>query len=400
MEALASGSWLIRERVTRVAAISAVFAFGMLVFLWLGGHGTLDPFGKPIGADFTAFWNAGRIADTNAPARAWNQALLNDSIRATHGTEYATAWLYPPVFLLVAAPLARLPYLLALFLWQLGSLVAAGLALNAILKTRRDATIALASPLSALVLANGQNSLVTAASIGAGLLLAERRPLVAGILFGALLYKPQLALIIAPYLLFTRNWRALLAAAAVAASLILSSILIWGVASWSAFFSSVGYGRFYMEQGSVGFFKSASLFSMARLWGADVSIAYAIQALGAVAALLIVWKARAAPELARPAAVCAAIALSTPYLLDYDMAVVGIGGAFLYAEARKTGFNDCERIVLAFIWIVPWISRPAADFALLPLGPIAMIALAWMSLRRVRQGIAIPPFTCSVCPVT
>ena len=372
----------------------------MLVFLWFGGHGTLDYFGKPIGSDFTAFWNAGHIADAGDPARAWNQSLLNQAVRAQHHADYGTAWLYPPVFLLIAAPLGAMPYLPALLLWQIASLGLAALVLKTILKNWRDALVALASPLSPLVLANGQNSFLTAALLGLGLVFAPRRPLTAGALFGGLVYKPQLGLVIAPYLLLTRNWRALASASAVAATLVVLTLMLWGAESWTAFASSLAYGRTYMEQGSVGFFKSVSLFAMARQWGAGVGLAYAIQVLGLLGAGWLLLSARNASAFVQAGGVCAAAALSTPYLLDYDMTVVGIGGAFLYAEAKRTGFGQYERLALAFIWIAPWISRPAAQYAGIPLGMIAILLLAWMCHRRVRQGIAIPPLTCSVCPVT
>ena len=400
MEALRTGDWLTRERVTRIAAISAAFGVAMLAFLWLAGHGTLDYFGKPIGSDFTAFWSAGHIADSSNPARAWDQALLNEAVRAKHGADYGTAWLYPPVFLFAAAPLGALPYLPALLLWQILSLSLAAAVLKAILKDWRDTLIALASPLSPLVLANGQNSFLTAALLGLGLVLAQRRPATAGALLGGLVYKPQLGLVIAPYLLLTRNWRALGAAIAVAVALVAVSVSLWGIESWSAFASSLAYGRVYMEQGAVGFFKSVSLFAMAREWGSSVDLAYVIQMVGVLGGAWILWTIRKTEEFVRAAGVCLAAAFSTPYLLDYDMTVVGIGAAFLYAEAMRTRFAPYERSILAFVWIAPWISRPAAQYTTIPLGVIAMLLLAWMSYRRVRHGIAIPPFTCSVCPVT
>src|SRR5256885_666021 len=81
-----------------------------LLFLWFGRSGTVDYFGQPVGSDFTAFWNAGRLANAGEASRAWNHAALNASIQATHGTSYEAAWLYPPVFLLVMALLATMPY--------------------------------------------------------------------------------------------------------------------------------------------------------------------------------------------------------------------------------------------------------------------------------------------------
>ena len=186
----------------------------------------------------------------------------------------------------------------------------------------------------------------------------------------------------------------------VATLLVAASAMLWGTAAWAAFPQGLANGRTWMEQGTSDFYKSASLFSAARLWGATIPVAYAVQALGLVAGLFLVWRASAAPAAVRNAAVCAAIALSTPYLMDYDMATIGLGAAFLYAEGRRTGFAAFERSILAFVWMAPWFSRPAAQFLSLPLGPLAMILLAAMVVRRARQGIAIPPLTCNVCPVT
>jgi hypothetical protein len=382
MEALRTGDWLTRERVTAVVAISAVCGTAMLLFLWLARHGTVDYFGSPVGSDFTAFWNAGRIANAGDASRAWDQRLLNDMIRHTHGVDYGAAWIYPPVFLLLAAPLAGLPYLSALFVWQALSFGALAVVLKAILKDSRATLIALASPLTPLVLANGQNSFITAALLGGGLLLAERKPGIAGGLLGGLVYKPQLAIVFGPLWLFTRNWRALAGSVIAALALVGLSIAIWGADCWPAWQGSLRYGRYYMEQGAVGFYKSASLFSMARLWGATVPIAYAVQAAGAIAGIALIWTLRAAPPLVRAAATCAAAAISTPYLLDYDMAVIGLGGAFLYAEARKHGFRSFERSALAFIWIAPWISRPAAEYARLPLGVTSLLLLTLLAWRR------------------
>jgi hypothetical protein len=178
----------------------------------------------------------------------------------------------------------------------------------------------------------------------------------------------------------------LISAAITATALIGLSLILWGPSSWRAFFDSLSIGRVYMEQGAVGFYKSASLFAMMRQWGASLPFSYVVQAAGAVAALFVLWRARSASGNVRAATVCAAAALSTPYLVDYDMAVVGLGGVFLYAEAKRNGFLPYERSVLAFIWIAPWFSRPAGELLMLPLGPVAMALLAWVAVRRARSG--------------
>lgn len=385
---LASGVWLTASRVRAIAVISGLFGAAMLAFLALAGEGTLDPFGQPIGTDFSAFWHAGKIANGGNPAAAWDLEVLNASVRATHsGSDFATAWVYPPVFLLVAAPLAALPYLPALFIWQLLSLVAVAVALNAILKDRLAVLICLASPLTPMVLGHGQNAFLTAGLLGLGLVfLTQARAAGAGA-FGGLVYKPQLALQLAPLLLFTRNWRALAAAAISAMLLIGISVCLWGLEAWAAFIESTATSRQFMEEGAVGFHKSASLFSIARLWGAPISWAYALQVAGAVGGIALLWRLRSAPPFLLCAGACAAVGVSTPYLLDYDVAVTGIGAAFLYAEAHRPGFLSYERTILAYVWIAPWFARQAAEVAGLPLLPVSTLLVALLALRRAEASI-------------
>ena len=265
--------------------------------------------------------------------------------------------------------------------------------------------IALASPLTAMVLANGQNAFVTAALLCAGLTQLERRPLLAGAILGGLAFKPQLALIIVPLLLFTRNWRAATAAGASVSCMVAASLALWGLEGWRAFMDGASVARMLLETGSYGLNKSASLFSMMRQWGAPLSWSYVVQVVGSVAAVFIIFRLRSLSPLLRSAAVCGGIALSTPYLMDYDMATVGVGAAFLFVAGNRDGFLSYERSALALIWVAPWFSRPVAEFLTIPLGPIATILLLALTWRRAKttsqlQGIAIPPFTCSVCPVT
>jgi hypothetical protein len=383
---LASGVWLTGSRVRAIAVISGLFGAAMLAFLALAGEGTLDPFGQPIGTDFSAFWHAGRIANGGNPAAAWDLELLNTSVRATHaGSDFATAWVYPPVFLLVASPLAALPYLPALLVWQLLGVVLIIWALSAILKDRLAVLVCLASPLTPMVLGHGQNAFLTSALLGGGLLaLAADRPGRAG-MFGALACKPQLAVQVAPLLLFTRNWRAIGASLLVSAILIGASLLLWGADAWLAFIDSTSLPRRFMEEGAVGHYKSASLFSMARHWGASLAFSYLLQALGAVAGMALLWRLRASSPFVLCAVACAGIALSTPYLLDYDMTVVGLGAVFLYAEARRTTFLDYEKAALAYIWVAPWFGRQVAEIAYLPLLPVSMVLLAVLAHRRATE---------------
>jgi alpha-1,2-mannosyltransferase len=77
---------------------------------------------------------------------------------------------------------------------------------------------------------HGQNGFLTAALRGGGLLLLERRPLVAGCCFALLAYKPQFAFLIVPALLAGAHWRAMAAAAAALAGMTLGTLAVFGAA--------------------------------------------------------------------------------------------------------------------------------------------------------------------------
>ena len=380
---MASGEWLTRRRAIGGAIASAAVGVATLLFLLLTSHGTVDSFGRALGTDFSVFWNAGNLANFGRPLDAWDVDKLNAAAQVTHGAEVPrSAWLYPPVFLFVAAPLALLPYVPALLTWQMISLALAAAVLTAILKDRSLALIALATPLTPLLLAHGQNAYLTAALLGFGLVLLDRRPAWAGVCFGLLVYKPQLALMLAPMLLAGRRWGTITAAAAVALGVIAASTLIWGWGAWEAFFGTVPNSRRYMETGITDFYRSASLFAGARLAGAGTGVAYTVQALGLLGGLALILMTRGAEPYLRNGALCVAAALSTPYLLDYDIALAGLGAVFLYAEGVRSGFHSYEKTLLAFVWIEPWFSRPVGHQFDVSLGALTILLLAGAVARR------------------
>ena len=384
---VASGDWLTRKFVTIGALAGAAVGVGTLLFLYLTANGTVDAYGRALGTDFSVFWNAGHLANSGRAVDAWDVDKFNAAAYATHGAQVpASAWLYPPVFLFVACALALAPYVTALISWQLASVSLAGVALASVLKNRRAALVALATPLTPLLLAHGQNAFLTASLLGFGLVLLDRKPALAGGCFGLLVYKPQLALMIGPMLLLGRHWRAIASAVIVALILVAASTLIWGVESWQAFLATLPHSRQYMESGITDFYRSASLFAAARRWGAGVPLAYGVQGLGFLAGLLIIFATRKSTADLRNAAVCVAATLSTPYLLDYDMAIAGFGAAFLYAEGACSGFRSYEKSILAFVWIAPWFARPASLDLWLPLGATATVLLAALIVRRAWSG--------------
>jgi alpha-1,2-mannosyltransferase len=403
-QAMRSGAWLTRQRV-RMVAVAVLFAsVAGFLYLVVTATGGVDLQGRPIGTDFSNVYAAGTYVlegNFQAPFDSVQQFAREQAIFGEATQFYG--WHYPPYFLFVAAALAWMPYGLALFVWQAITLGLYLLAIRAILKAfapeggaSRDPLwllLALAFPAVLINVGHGHNGFLTAALLGGGLVSLDRRPLIAGILFGLMAYKPQFGLMIPIALAAGGYWRSFAAAAATAVLLTLVTTLVFGVQVWHAFFVGAEFTRtVVLEQGDTGWHKIQSIFSWARMWGAPVPLAYAIQG----AATLVIAMASAwlwhgkTPYPLKAAGLCLAAILATPYTLDYDMMVLAPAIAFLAADGMTRGFGPWEKTALAALWLVPLVARTVPQITLIPLGVPAMLAMFVLILRRAGLAPALP----------
>src|SRR6185312_2585493 len=88
--------------------------------------------------------------------------------------------------------------------------------------------IAIAFPAVFVNLGHGHNGFLTAALFGAALVVLDRRPVVAGILFGLLAYKPQFGVLIPLVLIASGRWRCFAAAAVTVALSAVATTLAFG----------------------------------------------------------------------------------------------------------------------------------------------------------------------------
>ena len=142
------------------------------------------------------------------PAAPYDPAVHRERERAIFGEKTPFyGWLYPPFFLFVAAGLALMSYPIALAVWQGVSLLLYLLSIRAILRGNPASCgrvptaqtppnklwlpLAVSFPAVFVNIGHGHNGFLTAALLGGGLVLLDRRSIVAGILLGLLAYKPQ-----------------------------------------------------------------------------------------------------------------------------------------------------------------------------------------------------------------
>jgi hypothetical protein len=169
------------------------------------------------------------------------------------------------------------------------------------------------------------------------------------------------------------------------AALFVLSFLTLGGGVWQAFAASMHFTQtVVLEQGGTGWEKIQSIFSAARMWGAGVHTAYAVQtvlALMLAASLAWLWQSDVAFEL-KASALATGSLLATPYVLDYDLVVLAVAIAFFVRHGLRRGFRDYEISMLAAAWIVPLLSRGIAGVAGIPLGLLVMLAFYALTLRR------------------
>ena len=384
---LATGEWLDRPLVTFAAVLMIGGTLVGLGLLFVTASGTLDVFGRPLGTDFSSFWTAGRMAlEGHAPA-AYDWQAHQAMQQRIHGTDDYYPWSYPPIFLLVAAAAALVPYVPALALWQAASATAAASAFWAILPSRRALLIAAGFPAVLICLGHGQTGFLTAALIAGGVLALPRHEILAGVMFGLLAYKPQFGILIPVVLVAGRYWRAIVSAAATVAVSVLLTLAIWGWPVWQAFFDSLPLTRtIAFEAGSTGFEKFQSMFAWVRLWGGSIPFAYGAQALvtaASVIACIWIWRSDVSLRL-KGAALLTGAMLSSPYVLDYDMVVFGMALAFLAAHALKRGFERWEKTLIAVAWFAPVCARALAQTMLLPVGFLTLAGVFVWIVARVR----------------
>jgi hypothetical protein len=366
----------------------AEYALGFAIWYALA-DGLKDLSGTPLGADFLNVYAAGLMVWRGQAAVAYDWVAHRQIEQSVVG--YAApyfAWHYPPMFLAVAALVALLPYL-----WAFGLYLAAGLGgywavvRRIAPRTKETLWMLAAFPGVFANIINGQNGFITTALFGAGLLTLEERPWLAGAMFGLLAYKPQFFVVIPLILAVGGYGRAVLATFISALAGAALSWAVFGTVAWQAFFNSAALTQhIILEQGVTGWKKIQSVFSMVRMWGGDVPTAYMVQGLVALAALASaawVWR-RHATLATRAAALCAAILLMTPYVLDYDLVILAVPLAFLARQGMETGFRPYEKIILAGLWILPLVARLWGGHSI-PLTPPLMMALMGLCLARVQR---------------
>lgn len=389
---------LSRERILAYCRVLLAIEVALFLLMIAGTHGWIVPLDRPTSTDFASFYAAGSLADAGTPALAYDQAAhyAAEQHATASGIVYKYFY-YPPVYLLLCAPLARLPYLAAFVLFEAATLAFYLAIAQRILGERGVAVLVplLAFPAVFWTLGLGQNAFLTAALFGAATLLIDRRPVAAGLLFGALCYKPHFGLLVPVALLAGGRWRAFAGAAAAVMILSLASLLLFGAETWRAFLASALAAHATYASGSIAVVAYVTPWGAALQLGAEPALAWAAQGAATLAAAAFVgwvWR-RDMPLPVRAAALAAATLAAVPVALMYDLMLATVAILWLVRAGRESAMPPAEQLALAgvmgsfafgLLLLASGRHEPTGILAV-PILPLAVLGLVAIVAARARR---------------
>jgi alpha-1,2-mannosyltransferase len=367
-------------------------------FFVLGTHGMITKLAHPTTTDFASFYAAGKQVNAGAAPSVYNPArhYIAEQEATARGIDYVH-FFYPPIFLLLCAPLARLPYLLSFAAFELLSLFAALVVLQRILRMpmRRTVLYGLAFPATLWSIGVGQNAVLTVAIFGAATLAIDDRPFLAGLFIGLLAYKPQLGLFFPVALLAQRNGRAFLAATCMTAFLILLSLVAFGSGCWRGFFDIARQAHATYETGAVYLPSLTAPFGALLSLSAPARVAYDVQAVTTVMLAGLVYYVWSRPYrlTLRAAIIAAATPLATPMTMFYDLTLSGLAIACLVRDGYDHGFGPWRRLALLCVFPLPLFSghiSTTRPLIISFMSGAAILALAMSCLRSNEHSAECP----------
>lgn len=342
------------------------------------------------GRDFVNLWAGGHLLWQGRADAIYDVAAYREHLAGLFGPLGGHNYSYPPVTFPIAQAFSLLPYWLALPLW-LGSTGA----LFVWAARRwwpahwRPAWLAVLTPAALMnIWAGHYGFLVGAVFLLGWERLERRRPWQAGMLFGLMLIKPHLAIMVPLVLLLRSEWRALLAGALTVLALVAVTAAIYGWSIWADFLfgaGSVQSGLIDAGPSFYGYMSTSLATAMLRL-SDHPALAFGAQLLlgiGAVAGVVVAARrAIAMPDLAMLAATATFLVL--PYAFNYDLTVVMVAAVRLWADPQAT---RAERALGVTGFLSPQIGMLLAPLGV-PAIPLMLAALFAGQLSRALRSPA------------
>jgi hypothetical protein len=371
----------------RPLAIFSLACWLLCLGYFLTCEGVRDGSGYATGRDFVNYWTAGQLM---AEGRLLDIFRPDTFLAAERRLVFPELpyhfWSYPPTALLLVWPLGLFGYLTGLAAWTLAGFAALFAAARALFTDRTAVWLLVLAPAMAVNVQAGQNGAFSAALLIGGLALLERRPELAGVLFGLLVFKPHLGLLLPVAVIAWRRWPALWSAAVTAGAVIALSALLFGVEAWRAFFEHTLPAQTGMMSEGTGPFLwwMTSAFAYGRRLGLGGEALW-LQLPFLVFAAVLVWRGCRSDRTGREKAALVLLGtfVAPPQGFNYDL--VPVAAAALLALER-----DPALAWPRYVWLLAVLMLPAGIVPF-PLAPLLLGWALWSLFRETapQHGAAL-----------
>jgi len=397
-----SGSWLTARRLRAHGIILALCLWS--VYVWdVANSGLLERNGNLKGTDFLHLYTLGSLAIAHRGADLYDMnaqaALAAQLVPRAAGIRYLP--LYPPQVSMFFAPLAHFSYGWALVLWWGCGAVIYGACCYSVWRacpSLRDygstiVILAIAFPAFFHLIAWGQTSAVALACFTLTFfLLRERRELIAGLVLGCLIFKPQLGVAAAIVFVAIGAWKTVLAAAISAAGQLSVGVLYYGIEPFRHWIRMLWNVRAVLPLLEPRLYQTHSLrtfWSLLLPWP-KLSLGFYLLSAALVLGLTIAcWRrSRNVPLPLRYSALLLASVLVSPHLTVYDLVI--LAPAFLlladWLVAQPPTASTWRLGTLIYLTYMLPLIGPFARWTHIQLSVIAMAAALYLIWQIDREG--------------
>ena len=368
-----------------IAVLLGLYGWTVVVATGSGHDGVIGPRFNALGADWVIFQAAARAFFTGELAHIYDQAWITNATNS----QFA-AWLssplpfplfpYPPVFLLLVLPFAKLAAGWSLLFSQLAQFAALAFALRKLAPGKPYLFFligAFLAPAAANNVLAGSNAVLVTALIVGGIALLKDAPLLAGALLGVVIFKPQFFPLLPLALLAGKQVRALSGMAGSVVALVLLSAVLFGPGLWLDWINVYLHPQQMAGVNGTDWGHSwdESVSTCVALLGAPPWLATAAQALAALIAVLAVWRAFRLGHPGRLAILLCAALLASPHVSNYDLLLLAVA-ALIYVRTLPESSRPLVLMLPLVAWIAP-IFNPPKVMLLGLVTPLLLLGLIW-----------------------
>ncbi len=352
-----------------------------------GISGLRNPDGTPFAGDYINLNAAGRMVLGGLAGDIYaSEAFMTFERTIIPHDIGLRLWAYPPHSLLFAWPFGLVDFIPGMLAWS-----ALGLGVL-VLGARRlgfdwiETAIVALCPAALNCLYYGQTGNLAAGALLFALAGSPQRPAGPAIATALLTLKPQAGFLVPVLWIVRRQWRLILLTSGIVLAMLVVTLALFGPDLWRDYLDDTLAVLNLLEREGSGPFMMMipSTFMALRIVLGDGQLAGILHwAVAAVVIAILVWRLVRIPDALRQAAlILIATVLVTPYLHNYDLAIL-TAGALLVARRRLTAETPLARqVIVALLIALAWL-LPATVMGLngagLPISPLLVLPLLFLA---------------------